>query len=100
MSEKPQEISLAEYRKLTEGSSKRQKRGRNTRPDIPAAPRAAPTGLTTLIAPTRASGSPAWSYAVEVARGHRLYVIGRPALDTGWKPSEQAAIRAAKELSK
>lgn len=80
------------------GATPRHKRGRNTRPDIPSAGRAASTGLTTLIAPERASGRPAWSYAVVVGKGHRLYVQNQPALDTGWHPTELAACVAANEL--
>jgi hypothetical protein len=97
MRDAPREISLAEYRKLTEGG--RKPRGRTTRPDIPSAPRQAATGLTTLIAPSRASGRAAWSYAVAGDR-HRLYVIGEPAMDTGWQASEVAAVNAAKELTR
>ena len=75
---------------------KRTKRGRTTRPDLPSAGRSAPTGLTTLIAPQ--SGKPAWSVWFDVVKGHRLYVIGRVDLDTGWCASEAAACAAAKLL--
>jgi hypothetical protein len=97
MRNEPREISLAEYRKLTEGG--RKPRGRTTRPDIPSAPKGVRTGLTTLLAPTRASGHEAWSYAV-VGDRYRLYVIGEPTMDTGWQASEVAAVNAAKELSR
>lgn len=78
----------------------RQKRGRNTRPDIPSAARVSSTGLTSLIAPSRESHKPAWSYAFDVQKGHRLYVQGAAHLDTGWCRSELEACKAAKELGK
>jgi hypothetical protein len=76
---------------------KRQKRGRTTRPDIPSAPRVSPTGLIPLIAPTRGSNKPAWSYTFDVVKGHRLYVINAHAFDTGYCVSEAAACAAARE---
>ena len=72
----------------------RTKRGRGTRPDLPAAGRTASTGLTSLIA----GKARAWSVAFEPARGYRLYVINSPAHDTGWCGSELAACQKAKEL--
>jgi hypothetical protein len=72
----------------------RTKRGRSTRPDLPAAGRAAATGLTTLIA----GKARAWSVAFEVGRGFRLYVINDPTRDTGWQVDELAACQKAKEL--
>jgi hypothetical protein len=79
---------------------KRQKRGRTTRPDIPSAPRVSSTGLTSLIAPSRESHKPAWSYAFDVVKGHRLYVQGVAHLDTGWHDTELACCKAAKELNR
>ena len=78
------------------GAKQRQKRGRTTRPDLPSAGRSAPTGLTTLIAPTKESGKPAWSLEYRVGRGYRLYIIGQPAMDTGYYSEEKAACDAAK----
>lgn len=69
---------------------KRQKRGRATRPDIPSAGRAAPTGLSTLILA-------AWSLEYVVGRGYRLYRINGKT--TGWHPTEAAVCKAAKELA-
>lgn len=73
---------------------KRTKRGRNTRPDLPSAGRAEATGLTSLIA----GKARTWSVAFDVARGYRLYVIGQPAYDTGFLPSELEVCRAAKAM--
>jgi hypothetical protein len=73
----------------------RQKRGRNTRPDLPSAGRSSPTGLTTLIAGKVRT----WSTAFVVGRGYRLYVVNEPAYDTGFHSSEKAACDAAKLLS-
>jgi len=81
-----------------EGAKPRTTRGRNTRPDLPAAGRSAATGLATLIAPKRGSGKPAWSVFYVVGMGFRMFVIGTPELDTGWHASEKAACDAAKEL--
>jgi hypothetical protein len=77
----------------------RQKRGRNTHPDIPSAPRASATGLTSLIAPERGSGNPAWSLAFVVGRGYRLYVLGGDQ-DTGWRDSEAIACAAARGMGR
>lgn len=74
------------------GAKPRAKRGRNTRPDLPAAGRSAPTGLTTLIAGKVRT----WSTEFCVGKGYRLYVIGRSDLDTGWHDSELDACLAAK----
>ena len=76
----------------------RSKRGRATRPDLPAAGRSPSTGLTSLIAPKPGSGHAAWSLAFEPAKGYRLYVINDTARDTGWQPSEREACDAAKVL--
>lgn len=80
------------------GAKPRQKRGRATRPDLPSAGRAKATGLTTLIAPDRESGKPAWSLAFVVGRGYRLYVVNEPSYDTGWCESELEACQSAKAL--
>lgn len=72
----------------------RQKRGRATRPDLPAAGRAASTGLTSLIA----GKGRVWSTEFRAGAGFRLYVLGQPACDTGFLPTEQAACDAAKAL--
>jgi hypothetical protein len=76
----------------------RAKRGRATRPDIPSAPRVSSTGLIPLIAPTRGSNKPAWSYEYDVVKGHRLYVINDTSKDTGYHPSEAAACAAARGI--
>jgi hypothetical protein len=75
---------------------KRQKRGRNTRPGIPAAGRAERTGLTTLIA----GPSLTWSTEYCVGRGFRLYVINDPSKDTGYHLDLTAACAAAREGNK
>lgn len=69
---------------------KRQKRGRTTRPDIPSAGKAAPTGLSTLILA-------GWNWEFRVGAGYRAYKVG---VDTGWHTTEKAACAAAKELGK
>jgi len=66
----------------------RQKRGRNTRPDLPAAGRAASTGLSTFI-------KAGWNWTFHAAHGYKLE---RGPLSTGWHASELAACDAAKEL--
>lgn len=68
----------------------RQKRGRATRPDIPSAGKAAPTGLSTLILA-------GWNWEFRVGAGYRAYKAG---MDTGWFDSELACCKAAKELNK
>lgn len=70
----------------------RQKRGRATRPDLPAAGRSAPTGLTGLIA----GKARTWSLEYRVGQGYRLYVIG--GVSTDWCDSEKAVCDAAKAL--
>jgi hypothetical protein len=69
---------------------KRQKRGRNTRPDLPAAGRSPATGLTTLLVA-------AWSIEYRVGVGYRLYRIN--GVSTDWCASELAACAAAKRFS-
>lgn len=71
----------------------RQKRGRNTRPDLPVAGRAPSTGLTSLIAGKVRT----WSLEMDVRFGYRLYQIG--GVSTGWCIDEKAACDAAKELT-
>lgn len=75
------------------GAKPRQKRGRGTRPDLPSAGRAAPTGLSGLIAGT----GRVWSTEYRAGVGFRLYQIG--GLSTDWFDSEKAACDAAKRLS-
>lgn len=65
-------------------------RGRATRPDLPAAGRSAPTGLSGLILR-------AWNIEMRVGFGYRLY---RGPLDTGWHADEACACAAAKEMEK
>ncbi len=67
----------------------RKQRGRATRPDLPAAPRAPSTGLTPLLVA-------GWSIEMRVGAGYRLY---RGALDTGWCVSEGECCKAAKGMS-
>jgi len=75
---------------------RRQKRGRATRPDLPAAGRSPSTGLSGLIA----GATRAWSVAFDVTKGFRLYAIGDPARDTGWCGSEAEACQAAKAIER
>jgi hypothetical protein len=63
-------------------------RGRETRPDIPAAPRATRTGLSTFI-------KAGWAWEFRTGAGYRLE---KGALSTGWCASEKAACDAAKRL--
>ncbi len=67
----------------------RQKRGRDTRPDLPAAGRAPSTGLTPLLVT-------GWCIEMRVGSGYRLY---RGALSTGWCESEAAVCKAAKGMT-
>lgn len=71
------------------GAKPRQKRGRNTRPDIPSAGRSLATGLTPLLVA-------GWNWEFVVGRGYRAY---RGALDTGWHATEFECCKAAKELN-
>jgi hypothetical protein len=66
----------------------RQKRGRATRPDLPAAGRAPSTGLTPLLVA-------GWNIEMRVGAGYRLY---RGAQDTGWCASEGECCKAAKGM--
>ncbi len=66
----------------------RQKRGRATRPDLPAAGRAPSTGLTPLLVA-------GWNIEHRVGFGYRLY---RGAQDTGWCVDEAAVCKAAKGM--
>ena len=66
----------------------RQKRGRATRPDIPAAGRAPRTGLTTLLAA-------GWSIEFRPSVGYRL---SRGEMATPWEASEEAVCLAAKGM--
>jgi hypothetical protein len=86
-------ISEKEAKKAGLVKDTRQKRGRNTKPGIPAAGRSPSTGLTTLIA----GPSLTWSLEYVVGRGYRLYVINQPQFATAWLPSEAAACAAARE---
>jgi hypothetical protein len=88
MARQIEEISIEEYRAKYEN---RNTRGRTTRPDIPAAPRQAATGLSGLI--TRG-----WSVQSPDAVRYRLYVIGRAELDTGLCATELDACNKAKRL--
>ena len=67
----------------------RQKRGRATRPDLPAAGRAPSTGLTPLLVA-------GWNIEMRVGAGYRLY---RGEQDTGWCESEGECCKAAKGLT-
>lgn len=71
---------------------KRTTRGRNTRPDVPSAPRSASTGLTTLLVR-------GWSITFDAVRGYRLYIQNKPAMDTGWQASELDVCQKAKALA-
>ena len=73
----------------------RQKRGRATRPDIPAAGPSERVGLSGLIA----GKDRAWSYTFSVANGHRLYIINGTQ-DTGWYATLEAACAAAKAMER
>jgi hypothetical protein len=95
MARQIEEISIEEYRAKYEN---RNTRGRTTRPDIPAAPRQAATGLSTLTSPKAGSGRPAWSVESPDAVRYRLYVINQPALDTGLCATELDACNKAKRL--
>ncbi len=84
-------IYLSEAAAARAGLGKaRQKRGRATRPDIPAAGRAPSTGLTTLLVA-------GWSIEYRVGAGYRL---DKGALSTGWQADEKAACLAAKGMAK
>lgn len=85
-----EEISIEEYRAKYE---QRQKRGRTTRPDIPSAPKQAPTGLTSLILR-------GWSVQSPDAIRYRLYIVGKVGFDTGLCETELLACNRAKELEK
>ena len=80
--------SPAEFLKALNGKP-RQKRGRGTRPDLPAAGRAPSTGLTTLLVA-------GWNIEHRVGFGYRLY---RGAQDTGWQVDEAACCKAAKGMT-
>jgi hypothetical protein len=67
----------------------RTKRGRSTRPDLPAAGRAPSTGLTPLLVA-------GWSLEYRVGAGYRM---DRGGLTTGWHESEKAVCDAAKRLT-
>lgn len=60
---------------------------------IPRAGRAETTGLSTMI-------KLGWSVQSPDSIRYRLFVLGRPDLDTGLLSSELAACRAAKALEK
>jgi len=77
-----------------EGAKPRTKRGRTTRPDLPAAGCSPSTGLTSLIA----GKTRAWSLAFEPARGFRMYVINDAARDTGWQADEATCCEVAKRM--
>ncbi len=68
----------------------RAKRGRATRPDIPAAGRAPSTGLSTLLVA-------GWSIEMRVGVGYRM---DKGELSTGWCASEAAVCAAAKEIGR
>lgn len=82
------EITLADYKRLTAMHPKRPKRG-----GIPRAEQQERTGLSTLL---RAG----WSVQSPDGEKYRLYKIGEPAMDTGLQDSERVACNRAKELSK
>jgi hypothetical protein len=67
----------------------RKKRGRTTRPALPAAGRAPSTGLTPLLVA-------GWNIEHRVGFGYRLY---RGKQDTGWQVDEAACCKAAKEMT-
>jgi hypothetical protein len=71
------------------GASPRTTRGRETRPDIPAAPRSPRTGLSTFI-------KAGWRWTFQSGAGYKLE---KGALSTGWCASEKAACDAAKGLT-
>jgi hypothetical protein len=70
------------------GAKPRAKRGRNTRPDIPAAGRAPRTGLSIFL-------KAGWNWTFETERGYKLE---RGGLTTGWQPSELSACDAARGM--
>lgn len=76
-------ITIEEYRRLTA----RTKRGRSTRPDLPAAAPSERTGLGPLLAA-------GWNIEWDAAMRCRLYKAGK---DTGWG-EEKAICLKAKEL--
>jgi hypothetical protein len=63
-------------------------RGRETRPDIPAAPRSPVTGLSTFI-------KAGWAWEFRVGSGYRLE---KGALSTGWQADEATCCKVAKGL--
>ena len=81
--------NAADFLAALHGKKPRAKRGRNTRPDLPAAGRAASTGLSTFI-------KAGWNWTYVVGSGYKLE---RGPLSTGWHASELAACNAAKELT-
>lgn len=72
-----------------DGATPRGKRGRTTRPDVPAAGRAQATGLTPLLVA-------GWNWEYRVGFGYRAY---RGEADTGWQADEAAACKVAKGLA-
>jgi hypothetical protein len=73
-----------------DGAKPRTTRGRGTRPELPAAGRAAATGLSTFL-------KAGWNWTYCVGSGYKLE---RGALSSGWHASEKAACDAAKELAR
>jgi len=71
-----------------EGAKPRTTRGRNTRPDLPAAGNAPRTGLTTFL-------KAGWNLEFRVGVGYKLE---RGALSTGWQPDEATCCAVAKKL--
>lgn len=73
------------------GGSRALQRGRQARPDLPAAAAATRTGLSSLL-------KRGWSLTSPDSMRVRLYVVGRPDLDTGYCATERAACDAANAL--
>jgi hypothetical protein len=70
------------------GASPRTPRGRETRPDIPAAPRSPRTGLSTFI-------KAGWRWTFQSGAGYKLE---KGALSTGWQVDEATCCKVAKGL--
>ena len=85
------EITLADYKRLTAAHPRRAKKA--PRADIPRAPRDEPTGLTALLVA-------GWSTQTPDCVRYRLYQGWGARLDTGMQPTLKAACDRAKELTK
>lgn len=91
MRKEPDEITLADYRRLTAKQPRRAKKA--PRVDIPRAPRDEPTGLTPLLVA-------GWSVQSPDCVRYRLYQCWGARLDTGLCATLKVACDRAKGLAK